>query len=119
MPLRALARLLAFLHVAFALFVAGGGLLVLRYRSLAWLHLAAVGWAVLTMTTNLGCVLTTWEKALWRRAGREPYPEGFIEHYLFRRRLPADSSHRSHVALGAAALCLNLLIYAVVLLRAR
>lgn len=114
---RALARLFALLHTAFAIFVACGGLLVLRHPHLAWLHLAAVAWAVLTMTTDLGCILTSWEKSLWRRGGREPYPEGFIEHYLFRRRLPVESAHRYHVGLGGAVVLLNVMIYAVLLVR--
>ena len=116
---RALARLLALLHAAFALFVAVGGVLVLWHPRLAWLHLAAVAWAVLTMSTDLGCILTSWEKSLWRRGGREPYPEGFIEHHLFRRRLPLQSAHGYHVALGAAALLLNVIVYAMVLTRPR
>ena len=117
MLFRFLARSFALLHTAFAAFVAVGGLLVLRHRGLAWVHLAAVGWAVLTTTTDLGCILTSWEKSLWRRGGREPYPEGFIEHHLFRRRLPVESAHRYHVALGAVALLLNVLVYAVLLTR--
>jgi Protein of Unknown function (DUF2784) len=119
MLFRALARLFALLHTVFAIFVAAGGLLTLRHPRAAWVHLAAVTWAVLTMTTDLGCVLTSWEKSLWRRGGREPYPEGFIEHHLLRRRLPVDSAHRYHVALGAVALVVNAMIYAAALHHAR
>ena len=119
MLFRAFARLFAFLHTAFALFVALGGLLVLRHPGIMWIHLAAVTWAVLTMTTDLGCVLTTWEKSLWRRGGREPYPEGFIEHHLFRRRLPEASAHGYHVALGAVALLFNVIVYVVLITRSR
>ena len=119
MPFRALARLLALLHTLFAVFVAFGGVLVLRHPYLAWLHLAAVAWSVLTMTTDLGCILTSWEKSLWRRGGREPYPEGFIEHHLFRRRLPVESAHRYHVVLGAVAALLNVMIYTVLIMRHR
>lgn len=38
------ADLLVLLHLAFILFVLFGGLLVLRWRRLLWLHLPVVAW---------------------------------------------------------------------------
>lgn len=114
---RVFATALALLHGAFSLIVVFGGLLALRYPALLWVHAACVVWAVLTMTTDLGCVLTTWEKALWRRAGREPYQAGFIAHYIVRPLTGGTMSHRGHVVLGALVLCSNLVLYYLILRR--
>ena len=108
---RGLARLLAFLHGAFALFVVVGGLLAWWYPRLIIVHLAAVVWAGLTLSTDLGCVLSSWEKALWRRGGREPYPEGFLEHHLPGRPLDPEHSHRYHLRLGVLIVLLNAVVY--------
>ena len=117
MPYRAFATAIALLHGAFSLIVVFGGLLVLRYPSLLWLHAACVAWAVLTMTTDCGCVLTTWEKALWRRGTREPYTAGFVEHYLAGPLVGGTVSHRGHVLLGALVLGGNLVVYYFILRR--
>ena len=105
--MRALARFMALLHGAFALFVVTGGLLAWRFPWLIPVHLVAVAWAAVTLTTDLGCVLSSWEKALWRLGGREPYPEGFLEHHLPGRPLDPAKSHRYHVRLGVLILALN------------
>ena len=44
---RILADTTAIAHFAFVLFVALGGLLVLRWRKLAWIHLPAAIWGAL------------------------------------------------------------------------
>ena len=98
-------------------FVAAGSLVVLRWPSLWWLHAFAIVWAFATMTTDLGCVLTTWEKDLWRRGGREPYPEGFLQHHVFRTKFAPEKERRNHVLLGVGAVLLNVLVYGWVFLR--
>lgn len=108
---RALARLLAFLHVAYVAFVMTGSAFALRWPWMLWVHLAAIAWAFTTMTTDLGCVLTTWEKSLWRRGGIEPYPEGFLQHHVFRTRFSAEHERRNHVLLGVGAVVVNVLVY--------
>lgn len=112
---RAFATVIALLHGTFSLIVVFGGLLVFRYPPLLWLHVACVAWAVITMTTDIGCVLTTWEKALWRRGGREPYPAGFVEHYIVGPLTGGPVSHRAHVLLGVLVLGGNMVIYYFIL----
>lgn len=108
---RALARLLAFLHVAYVVFVVTGSLFALRWPWMLWVHIAAIVWAFATMTTDLGCVLTTWEKTLWRRGGIEPYPEGFLQHHVFRTKFSKEHEKRNHVSLGVLALVFNVVAY--------
>ena len=109
---RAMARLFAALHIAFALFVAFGGLLVLRWPWLLWAHMLAIVWASATLSLDLGCPLTIWEKACERRAGIEPYPEGFLAHHLARPNLSPQRSKVFHIALGIGAITINVVVYA-------
>jgi hypothetical protein len=84
--------LVAACHLAFLLYLVGGGFAALALRRAhrpAWsrralaLHVAAVGWAVGSVTLNLWCPLTTAERWLREGAGMAPLgPEGFIDHYL-------------------------------------
>jgi hypothetical protein len=112
---RALARAVAALHVAFVLFVVLGGLLVLRWPALLWLHVVGVVWAAATLAFDLGCPLTPWEKSLWRRGGREPYAEGFLQHHILRTLTSPEHSRRNHVAIGVGVLILNVVVYVFVL----
>ena len=110
---RVVAAGLAALHVAYVVYVLFGALLVLVWPRSIWIHLAAVAWAGGTMIGNLGCPVTTWEKDALRRAGRDPYPEGFLQHHVLRRVFPADNARRNHVLLGLFALAVNAFLYLI------
>src|SRR5438105_6684456 len=56
---RVLADLVLVIHLAFVLFVALGGLLVMRWRRLAWLHVPAAIWGVLIEYSGWLCLLPT------------------------------------------------------------
>jgi hypothetical protein len=115
MMYRALARVVAALHVAFVLFVMLGSLLVLRWPALLWLHLLSVVWAATTLAFDLGCPLTPWEKSLWRRGGRAPYSEGFLQHHVLRTLASPEHSRRNHIAIGVGVLVLNVTVYLIVI----
>ena len=68
-PYAALADLLLLLHGAFVLFVIGGGLLVLRWPRLMWMHLPAALWGAGIEFSGLICPLTPLEQA-WRRVDK-------------------------------------------------
>ncbi|HEX5576836.1 MAG TPA: DUF2784 domain-containing protein [Gemmatimonadaceae bacterium] len=106
-----LAGLLAATHVAYVLFVLFGGLLIPVWPWIVPVHLAAVAWAGATMIGNLGCPVTTWEKTALKRSGREPYPEGFLQHHVLRTRFDPAAARRNHIILGAVAIALNVGIY--------
>jgi hypothetical protein len=108
---RRLARLMAAIHGGYVLFVLLGSLLVLRWPALIWVHAAAVLWAFLTLAFDMGCPLTPWEKAALKRGGVEPYPEGFVQHYLLRSRFSADHSRAVHASLGVLVLVFNITVY--------
>jgi len=119
MPDRLLADVLVAAHFAFVLFVLFGGLLVLRSRWWAALHLPAVAWAAFVEFTATLCPLTPWENALRRRAGEAGYGGGFIDHYLVPVLYPAGLTPRIQLLLGAFVLALNAMIYLRVLRNAR
>ena len=115
---RALARLILAVHVAYVAFVLFGSFLVFRWPSMVYLHLAAVVWAFATLAFDLGCPLTPWEKALLRRGGVEPYPEGFLQHHILRTRFAPEHSRRNHVIVGLVVVALNAVVYSAAFLAA-
>ena len=102
------------LHLAFIVFAVAGGLLVLRDRRVAFVHLPAVAWVVWLELTGALCPLTPLENALRLRAGERGYEGGFIEHYLLPIIYPAGLTADVQAWLGVGALALNAAIYALV-----
>lgn len=107
-----LADVVVVLHVLFVLFVVLGGLMLGRWPRLAWLHLPAVAWGVLIEILGWTCPLTPLENHLRRLAGEAGYETGFIAHYLTPLLYPPALDRPVQWLLGAAALLINLAIYA-------
>ena len=116
---RVLADGVLLLHGAFVLFVALGGLLVLRAPRLAWVHLPAAAWGSLIEFAGWTCPLTTVEQRLRLLAGERGYEGGFIDHYVTLWLYPAGLTRSMQVALGAMVLVVNVAVYATLLRRSR
>jgi hypothetical protein len=116
---RALADLILALHLVFVLFVVLGGLLVLRWPRIAWLHIPAAIWGVLIEYTGWICPLTPLENSLRTRGGEAGYNGGFIEHYIQPLLYPAGLTRSTQVVLGSVVLVLNLTAYGIALSRWR
>lgn len=114
---RALADALVILHLGFVVFVVLGGLLVLRWPRLAWVHLPAAAWGALVELAGWICPLTPWEQSLRRLGGEAGYSGGFVAHYLVRILYPAGLTPSIQTALGLFVVGLNAAIYATVLRR--
>lgn len=109
---RLLADLLVVAHLVFIVFVVAGGLVVLRWPRVAWLHLPAVAWGIYAEATATVCPLTPLEN-LWRRqAGDAGYAGGFVEHYLVPLIYPAGLTPRLQLAIAVFVALVNLAIYA-------
>lgn len=119
MPYRLAADALVVLHLAFVLFVIGGGLLALRDRRFAWLHLPAAAWGAGIELAGGVCPLTPVENHLRRLGGEAGYAGGFVEHYLLPALYPSGLTRRVEIVLGIAVLVGNALIYWRVIRRAR
>ena len=113
MSARVLADALVALHLAFIAFVVAGGLLALRRRAWALLHVPAALWGAWTEFTGTVCPLTPWENALRRAAGEAGYSGGFIEHYLVPVIYPEALTPRMQVALGMVVVVVNVAVYAL------
>jgi hypothetical protein len=114
MPYALFADLVLVLHAAFILFVVFGGLLVLRRRKLAWLHVPAAVWGIVIELRGWICPLTYLENDLRTAAGDNAYAVGFIEHYLAPLVYPAALTQEIQVGLGLGVLVINAVIYTLV-----
>ncbi len=108
---RLLAELVVVLHLAFVLFALLGGLLVLKWRRVAWGHLPAAGWAAMIEFRGWICPLTPLENWLRLRGGGSSYETGFVEHYILPVIYPADLTRELQVALGLIVVGINLALY--------
>jgi len=99
------------LHVAFVLFVVGGGILVLKWRRLAWAHVPAAIWGIAVEFAGWVCPLTPIENALRAHGGAEAYRGDFIEHYVLPVLYPAHLTRGLQILLGSVVLILNGLVY--------
>jgi hypothetical protein len=116
---RVAADLIVVLHAAFALFVALGALLVVRWRRVMWAHLPAAVWGVLIEFSGWVCPLTPLENGLRLRAGEAAYAGDFIQHYVVPALYPANLTRETQLAIGSAALVFNALMYGYVFHRRR
>ena len=111
MPYGLMADLVLVAHLAFVVFVVLGGLLVWRWRRLAWVHVPVALWGAAIAAVGFTCPLTPLENRLQRLGGRAGYQGGFIEHYVTALVYPAGLTREAQLALGAAVLALNLVVY--------
>jgi hypothetical protein len=111
MSYRLLADLVLVVHAAFVVFVVLGGLAVLRWPRLAWIHLPAASWGAGIEFAGGICPLTPLENHWRRLAGEQGYPGGFVEHYLMAALYPEGLTRDLQIALGLAVLAVNAALY--------
>ena len=116
MVYRVLAEIVLVLHFCFVIFVVFGGLLVLRRRWVAWLHLPAVVWGILIEFFWWVCPLTTLENWFRELGGEAGYSTGFIDYYVSAV-LYVPLSPQVRITLGLLLIGFNLFIYLHVLRR--
>jgi hypothetical protein len=112
MPYAVLADMVVVVHALFVLFVVFGGLAVLRWRRLAWLHLPAAVWGVAIELRGWLCPLTYLENYFRRLGGLSGYNGTFIEQYLEPLLYPLGLTEQSQLFLGWAAFFVNFASYA-------
>lgn len=106
-------------HLGFVLFVALGGLLVLRRSWLAGIHLAAVFWGALIEFAGWICPLTPLENRLRELGGEAGYEGDFIGHYITEFLYPSGLTRPLQIGIGIVVLFSNSLIYGFLLVRRR
>jgi hypothetical protein len=105
------AAVVALLHLLFVLTVIFGGLAVLRWPKLVWIHLPVAIWGAVVELGNFRCPLTAVENALRLRAGLAGYSEGFLEHYIFSLIYPDGLTRTTEIVLGGSVLLINGFVY--------
>lgn len=107
----AAADIIVVVHAAFVAFVVLGGLLVVRWHSLAWVHVPAAIWGVIIELAGWICPLTPLENYLRQRGGSSPYQGEFVEHYVLPLLYPAQLTRPGQIWLGSFAMIINVLLY--------
>ena len=100
-------------HLGFVLFVVLGGLLVLRWRWLAFIHLPAAAWGVLIELFGWICPLTPLENHLRVVGGGYAYSGGFVERYLLPILYPENLTVPIQQVLGVVVVGVNVIAYAL------
>ena len=111
---RGLADVVLVIHLAFVLFVVLGGLAVLRWPRLAWVHVPVALYGATIEFLGFVCPLTPLEIWLRRRGGGAGYEGGFIEHYVTAVLYPGGLTREVQIGLGVAVLVINAVVYYVV-----
>jgi hypothetical protein len=105
------ADLLVIAHLLFVAFVMAGGLLLLRWPGLIWLHLPAVAWGAYIEFSGAICPLTPLENQLRLAAGQATYSGGFVDRYVLPVLYPENLTATIQQGLGLLVLLVNLAIY--------
>jgi hypothetical protein len=114
-----LADLVVLLHFAFVLFVVLGGLLVLRWWRVIWVHVPSAIWGALISFFGWTCPLTPLENWLRELAGETGYDGGFVENYVVPLLYPGQLTRTLQIVLGMSVLAVNAVIYTAIARRWR
>jgi hypothetical protein len=106
-----LADAVVVLHLAFVVFVMGGGLLVLWRRWAAFVHLPAAAWGVYVEFAGRICPLTPLEDRFRMLGGGTTWSGDFVERYLIPVLYPPGLRRDVQIALGLFALTVNVAVY--------
>ncbi|MEX5217274.1 MAG: DUF2784 domain-containing protein [Nitrospiraceae bacterium] len=109
-----LANLVMLTHLAFVLFVIGGGLLVLKWPRIAWLHVPAAVWGTMIEFMGWTCPLTPLENRLLAQSAEAGYEGDFITHYLLPVLYPEGLTPTVQIVLGLLVVLLNAATYGLV-----
>ena len=105
------ADLVLLIHLAFVGFVLLGGLLALKWRPIAWVHLPAAAWGAIVEFSGWICPLTPLENWLREQAGEAGYRGDFIAYYVIQILYPDTLTRELQIILGLAVVLLNAAIY--------
>lgn len=106
-----LADLVLIVHLVFVIFVLCGGLLVLKWRWIARLHLPAAAWGAVVEFTGWICPLTPLENWLRVQGGEAGYEDDFTTRYLLPILYPVDLTRNIQLLLGTVVIVLNVAVY--------
>ena len=106
-------------HMLYIVFVVLGGLFVVRWGWVAWLHVPAALWGAMVELFGFWCPLTPLENYFRDKAGIGAYERGFIERYLLPLIYPGELTRAMQLVLGVGVVVLNVSVYAWIWRRRR
>jgi hypothetical protein len=108
---RLLADAVLVVHLCFVVFVVLGGVAVLKWPRLMWLHAPAALWGAMIEFGGWICPLTPLENSLRERGGQLGYSDGFIDHYITAAIYPDGLTRSMQIALGVGVVAINGYVY--------
>ena len=108
---RFLADLTILIHLGFVTVVVAGGLLVLRCRRFAWVHVPCAAWGAPIELGGWICPPTPFENHWRRQAALHGYEGGLVEHYLIPVLYTSGLTRELQIGLGLVVITLNVVIY--------
>lgn len=112
-----LADIIVIIHLAFIIFVVLGGILVLKWKWMIWLHIPAAIWGALIEFMGWICPLTPLENRFRMLAGESGYTGDFIARYILPVIYPGALTRGIQILLGVFVIVINLAIYAYIMWR--
>jgi hypothetical protein len=106
-------------HFTFVVFVVLGGLLVLRWPRVAWVHAPLALYGAVIEFAGFVCPLTPLENWLRLRGGEAGYAGGFVEHYIFAALYPPGLTRTLQLSLGILVIVVNAFVYGMALRQRR
>lgn len=106
-----LADAVIIIHFLFILFVVGGGLLVIIWPRVAFLHLPASIWGAAVEMFGWVCPLTPMENRFRCLAGENSYSGDFVLQYLMPAIYPEYLTPSIQKILGAGVIAVNIVFY--------
>ncbi len=114
-----LADIVVIFHLLFIIFVIFGGLLILRWKKIIWVHVPIVLYGFFIEIVRWICPLTPLENWLRFKGGEQGYTESFVEHYILPIIYPDEMTRGIQIGLGVLVLVVNLVIYGFVIRKIR
>lgn len=102
-------------HLLFIAFVVAGGLLVIRWPRVVWVHLPAALWGAVVELAGWICPLTPLENHLRLLGGESAYSGDFIVQYLVPVIYPAHLTVSIQYILGGVVILANLMVYILII----
>ena len=109
-----LADLVLIIHFLFIVFVIFGGLLVLKWRKVIYIHIPCAIWGGMIEFSGWICPLTYLENYFQKIGNADQYGGSFIEQYLLPVIYPPGLTAEVQIMLGIMVIVINLVIYTAV-----
>ncbi len=109
-----LADIVLITHALFIAFVIFGGLIVLKWHKIMWLHIPCAIWGALIEFFGWVCPLTYLENYLREPGNANYYESSFIQHYLLPIIYPAGLTTGIQILLGVIVIVINIIVSSIV-----